>query len=160
MKLLMEGFRSWIGSDKEVESEEEFEHEEENEEGSQEANLAILALNKYEGSRKQALMMFETLAQIDEIDLDLLAAELNHRLLEMWNLGIEQERAIERKPQSQDVFANLLDWYTKIEEAKNFISGGGVNREFELPQDEFRFGSLQGVISDALKQTVAIWNAQ
>ena len=62
-------------------------------------------------------------------------------------------------------FGSLSDNLTKLlqvfeEAAKNFISGGGVNREFELPQDEFRFGSLQGVISDALKQTVAIWKAQ
>ena len=159
MKLLMEGWRDYIGLGKEEPEPEaalEPEEDEEEEDLSQEAKLAMLALHEDEGNREQALMMFEMLA--DGLDLDLLASELDDRLYALWKIyqGEDQD-AGEQTSQKRDVFAVLLDWFGPLQNAETFISGDGLNKEVRLSQDLYKLGSARDTIAGFLKQTASLW---
>mgnify|MGYP003116726976 CR=1 FL=1 len=78
-ELIMEGWRDWLRSKKEVEEPLPEPEEEEDEQSSMEANLAMLLMREEED---QATMMFEMLS--DELDLDLLATEIDDRLRAEW----------------------------------------------------------------------------
>ena len=156
MKLLMEGWRDYLGMGKEAEPEEELEPEDEDEEESQEAKLVRLALHEDEANREQALMMFEMLS--DGLDLDLLASELDDRLYALWKVyQRENQDAEEQSSQKRDVFTELLDWLTPLQHAETFISGGGINKEVRLSQDLYKLGSAQDMIARSLKQTASLW---
>ena len=147
MRLIMEGWRDYLGLSKEAEPEEELEPEEEDEEESQEAKLVRLALHKDEANRDQALMMFEMLA--DGLDLDLLASELDSILHSQYEESFVSP--------ATDPFAALLDWASTLKFAETFISGGGINRELRLSQDLYKLGSAQDMIADELRKTTSLW---
>ena len=151
MKLIMEGWRDWIGLGKEepepdaaLEPEED---EEDEEDLSQEAKLAMLALHEDEANRDQALMMFEMLA--DGLDLDLMATELDNILHSQYEESFVSP--------ATDPFAALLDWASMLKFAETFISGGGLNREVRFSQDLYKLGSAQDMIADELKKTASLW---
>ena len=81
MNLLMENWRKYLGLGKKAEPEEEAPEpeEEEDEQSSMEANLAMLLMREEE---EQATMMFEMLS--DQLDLDLLATEIDDGLRAEW----------------------------------------------------------------------------
>jgi len=157
MKLLFEGWRAWIGLDKEAEPEEAPEPEEEE---SQEAKLAMLSLHEDEANREQALMMFEMLA--DGLDLDLLATELDKKLHATYD-EYQRELAGSRPGpdwMGEDPWGVLLGWYGYLKFGEEFISGDGLNREVRLSGDIYKLGSAQGMIARALKQTARLWREQ
>ena len=167
MKLIMEGWRDWIGLGKEEPEPEaalEPEEDEEDEEDlSQEAKLAMLALHEDEANRDQALMMFEMLA--DGLDLDLLATERDDRLHTMWEalepardaMAVPHKGRAKMSPEHNAAFEELVDWIFKLQQTEKFISGDSINKEVRLSQDVYKLGSMQDMLARALKQTARLW---
>tara|TARA_Y100000593_G_C4285180_1_gene325031 strand:- start:37 stop:423 length:387 start_codon:yes stop_codon:yes gene_type:complete len=125
MKLLMENWRKYL-----TENDENL---------SQEAKLAMLALHNDESMADQALIMFEVV--IDEIDLDLLAKELDERLSTRFD----------------EIYYGADDWMNWAQilaQAESFISGK-ANKDFRLDHDEL--GNLYGAIRNELEQTADRW---
>ena len=126
---------------------------------SMEANLAMLV---FRDEADQALMMFEMLAPMNELDLDLLATELDNRLLAEW------DKIPERPPANIPLGARSPEWaeYNRLTNswqilalnpAMKFITGNHVNRSFRPPANVYKRGSIKDTIAMALKQTASIW---
>lgn len=157
MNLLMENWRKYLGLGKEVEPEEVPEPAEiEDEQSSAEANLAMLV---FRDEINQALMMFEMLG--NGLDLDLLAAELDNRLIAEWEKIPEKPKMTWPRSPEMNEYTKIYDaWIQTLEDAIKFISGGHINRGFRPSADVYKLGSIKDTIAMALKQTAAIWKAK
>jgi hypothetical protein len=125
---------------------------------SMEANLAMLV---FRDEVDQALMMFEMLAPMNELDLDLLATELDNRLLAEWD-KMPEEPQVPPTPAEWKAYGEYRKlywdpWSLKIKSAVRFISGDHINRSFRPPDRVYRSGSIQDTIARALKQTTTAW---
>ena len=120
----MENWREYLTEDKESPS--------------QEAKLVLLALHDDESMNDQALMMFEML--VNEIDLDLLAKELDETL----------------SAKFEEIYTggDWMSWSQILAQAESFISGR-ANKDFRLDHDEL--GNLYGAIRNELEQTANRW---
>ena len=171
MKLLMENWRKFLV--------EEFEDEE----FSEEATLVDLL---FKGQRAQATSMFRAL--YDQLDLNLLATEIDDRLLEGWNriakLKAEVEAAknprwrtrkrppwIKPDPDYQAKFRAHYKgesaWFISYGEVIMFLLGViDGNRPMGRPAAQpdiylYRDSTnTQEVLHDALRQTVAAWREE
>ena len=161
MKLLMEGWRDYLGLDKKAEPEEEAPEpeEEEDEQSSMEANLAMLLMR---GEEDQATMMFEMLAQIDEVDLDLLATEIDDRLRAEWEaLPAPTKTDWSRAPTPEEV-AQILKysdawqaWVPKLGAAVRFVTGGDKTQGFRPTASVYKLGSLKDTLAQHLRKTAS-----
>jgi hypothetical protein len=162
MNLLMENWRKYLGLGKEAEPEEEApepeeEEEEEDEQASMEANLAMLLMR---GEEDQATMMFEMLVQIDEVDLNLLATEIDDGLRAEWEaLPAPTKTDWSRAPTPEEV-AQILKysdawnaWIPKLGAAVRFVTGGDKNQGFRPPASAYKLGSLKDTLARHLRMT-------
>ena len=150
MKLLMEGWRDYLGLGKEAEPE-EVPEEEEDEQSSMEANLAMLLMRD---EADQATMMFDMLG--DQLDLDLLATELDDRLRAEWEKvpprppGTFNPTSIEWREYYNSA---ADDWIPKLESVIKFVTGGDSTQGFRPSAQVYKLGSLKGVFARHLKMT-------
>ena len=159
MKLLMEGWRDYLGLGKEAEPEEGAPEpeEEEDEQASREANLAMLLMR---GEEDQATMMFEMLAQIDEVDLDLLATEIDDRLRAEWEalpavIELPQGRRVTPEEVAQLVkYSDAWNaWIPKLGAAVRFVTGGDSTQGFRPSAKAYKLGSLKDTLARHLRMT-------
>ena len=134
MKLLMEGWRDYLGLGKQAEPEEAPE-EEEDEQSSMEANLAMLLMRD---EADQATMMFEMLG--DELDLDLLATEIDDRLRAEWEATSAGE-------------ADFWEWIPKLQSVVKFVTGDNSTQGFRPPANVYKLGSLKDMFARHLRMT-------
>jgi len=115
-----------------------------------EAKLAILVM---ELETDQAVMMFEMLATTDQIDLDLLAFEINK------GLQVKQKESWSKPTggKGPDPFAALLDWSDVVRSAYKFITGNGINRDADISVDSYQRSDWVETLNMTLRQTAAAW---
>ena len=160
MKLLMENWRKYLGLAKEEpEPEEELEPEEEEEDLSQEAKLAMLLMH---GEEDQATMMFEMLVQIDEVNLDLLATEIDDGLRAEWEAlpPVTKTFGLGRVPTPEELAQALKysdawrAWIPKLGAAVRFVTGGDKTQGFRPTASVYKLGSLKDTLARHLRMTV------
>ena len=114
---------------------EEVPEEEEDEQSSMEANLAMLLMRD---EADQATMMFEMLG--DELDLDLLATELDDRLRAEWEATSAGE-------------ADFWEWIPKLQSVVKFVTGDNSTQGFRPPANVYKLGSLKDMFARHLRMT-------
>lgn len=158
MKLLMEGWRDYLGLGKEAEPEEApepEEEEEEDEQSSMEANLAMLLMREEED---QATMMFEMLS--DELDLDLLATEIDDRLRAEWEalpatIEVHHRRLTPEEMAQMIKYSDAWDaWIPKLGAAVRFVTGGDSTQGFRPSAEAYKRYSLKDALARHLRMTV------
>ena len=156
MKLLMEGWRDYLGLGKEAEPEEAPEpEEEEDEQSSMEANLAMLLMREEED---QATMMFEMLS--DELDLDLLATEIDDRLRAEWE-ALPATIEVHHRRLTPEEMAQMIKysdawhaWIPKLGAAVRFVTGGDSTQGFRPSAKVYERYSLKDTLARHLRMTV------
>ena len=158
MNLLMENWRKYLGLGKEAEPEEEVpeEEEEEDEQASMEANIAMLLMREEEN---QATMMFDMLS--DQLDLDLLAAEIDHGLRAEWEAlpPVTKLHGLGRVPTPEELAQALKysdawrAWIPKLGAAVRFVTGGDKNQGFRPTASVYKLGSLKDTLARHLRMT-------
>jgi hypothetical protein len=125
---------------------------------SEEGQLAMLALHDDEAYRNMGLDLFRS---SEHLDLDLLATELDNRLLAEWD-KMPEEPQMPPTPAEWKAYGEYRKlywdpWSLKIKNAVRFISGDYINRSFRPPDRVYRSGSIQDTIARALRQTATAW---
>ena len=157
MKLLMEGWRDYLGLGKKAEPEEEVpEPEEEEEDPSMEAKIAMLLMREEEN---QATMMFDMLS--DQLDLDLLATEIDDGLRAEWEALPPETKlhGLGRVPTPEELAQALKysdawrAWIPKLGAAVRFVTGGDRTQGFRPTASVYKLGSLKDTLARHLRKT-------
>jgi len=154
----MEGWRKYLGLDKEAEPEEEVPEpeEEEDEQASMEANIAMLLMREEEN---QATMMFDMLS--DQLDLDLLATEIDDGLRAEWEALPPETKlhGLGRVPTPEELAQALKysdawrAWIPKLGAAVRFVTGGDKTQGFRPTASVYKLGSLKDTLARHLRMT-------
>ena len=161
-ELLMEGWRDWLRSEKEVEEPLPEPEEEEDEQSSMEVNLAMLLMREEED---QATMMFEMLASSDDpkykLDLDLLAAEIDDRLRAEWEALPAPTMTNWSSASTPEEVAQMIKysdawqaWAPKLGAAVRFVTGGDSTQGFRPSTKVYERYSLKDTLARHLRMTV------
>ena len=159
MDKLLEGWRKYLGLGKEAEPEEEVpepEEEEEEEQVSMEAKIAMLLMKEEEN---QATMMFDMLS--DELDLDLLATEIDDGLRAEWEALPPETKlhGLGRVPTPEELAQALKysdawrAWIPKLGAAVRFVTGGDKTQGFRPTASVYKLGSLKDTLARHLRKT-------
>ena len=157
MNLLMENWRKYLGLGKKAEPEEEVpepEEEEEEEDPSMEAKIAMLLMREEED---QATMMFEMLS--DELDLDLLATEIDDRLRAEWEalpavIELHHRRLTPEEMAQMIKYSDAWNaWIPKLGAAVRFVTGGDKNQGFRPSANVYKRYGLKDTLARHLRMT-------